>query len=186
MIGIPKPGRLHRGAAKAAPLRSTMAITRIMRRFRVALFLLPFASAGCYSYALIDPAEADPGLDVRARITPTESARLEELVGLRDRVIQGEVVDAGATSLILSIPSVLPAPGTESTRLHRRITLSNAAIVELEQRRLSRWRTFSLVGIAAAVAGYVVVSQFGDNGGDGGIDKPDPNNLVQPIRVPLR
>lgn len=152
----------------------------------VVLVLLPFASAGCYSYALIDPAQADPGLDVRARITPTESARLEELVGLRDRVIQGEVVDAGATSLILSIPTVLPTPGTSSDRLHRRITLSNAAIVELEQRQLSRWRTFSLVGIAAVVAGYVVVSQFGGDDGDPGTDKPDPNNLVLPIRVPIR
>lgn len=145
--------------------------------------LLPFANAGCYSYSLIEPAQADAGLDVRARITPAESARLEELVGLRDRVIQGEVVGVESAGLVLSIPTVLPEPGTSPSRLHRRITLSNSAIVELEQRRFSRWRTFSLIGIAAAVAGYVVVAQFGGEDGDGGIDKPDPPNLVLPIRI---
>ncbi|HEU5208373.1 MAG TPA: hypothetical protein VFU06_03095 [Longimicrobiales bacterium] len=140
------------------------------------ILLGSLASSGCYSYFLIDPLEADPGLDVRARITSEESARLEDLVGLQDRVIQGEVVDVEPAALVLSIPSVIPEPGTAPARLHRRITLSNAAILELEERRLSRWRTFSLVGLAAAVAGYVVLTQFGDEDGTPGTDKPNPNN----------
>ncbi|MGH7506643.1 MAG: hypothetical protein ACRELX_13370, partial [Longimicrobiales bacterium] len=102
---------------------------------------------------------------------------------LRDRVLQGEVVGVESSGLVLSIPTVLPQPGMSSTRLHQRVTLPSSAIVELEQRRLSRWRTFSLVGVAAAVAGYVVVSQFGSDDEDPGGDKPDPNNLVLPIRI---
>ncbi len=123
---------------------------------------------------------------MRARVTTAESARLEDLLGLRNRVIHGEVVDVEPAAIVLSIPTVLPEPGTSPNRLHRRITLSSAAIVELEQRRLSRWRTFSLVGAAAAVAAYVVITQFGSDDGEPGTDKPDPNNLAAPIRIPVR
>ncbi len=181
MTGFRLRGLRIRGAARTA---APCGRPGPRRRFACgALLLLSFAGAGCYSYSVIDPAQADPGLDVRARITPAESARLEEQVGLRERVIRGEVVDAGSAGLVLSIPTVLREPGTSTSRLHRRITLSNAAIVELEQRRLSRWRTFSLVGIAAVVAGYVVVSQFGGDEGDPSTDKPIGGNRVPSIPV---
>ena len=184
MTRVPPRGRPNRGAAaQAVALRNGPGF--VARLVCGAVCLLLLASTGCYSYSVIDPAQADPGLEVRARITSAESARLEDLVGLRDRVIQGQVVDVESAALVLSIPTVLPEPGTSPTRLHRHITLSNSAIVELEQRRLSRWRTFTAVGIAAAVAGYVVVAQFAGDDGDPGTDKPDPNNLVAPIRIPV-
>lgn len=169
------------GAAKAAPLRS-----RPAPLVRTVLLLIPFLGTGCYSYSLIDPAQAGPGLDVRARITPVESARIEELTGLRDRVIQGQIVHVEPTAVVLSVPTVLAEPGMASTRLHQRITLSNSAIVELEQRQLSRWRTISVVGAAAAIAGYVVITQFGDDDGDAGPDKGGPDALVLSIRAGFR
>lgn len=181
MTGFLLRGLRNRGAARAAAPRSRSGLGG--RLACGALLLLPFAGAGCYSYSVIDPAQAGPGLEVRARITPAESARLEEQVGLRERVIRGEVVDIESAGLVLSIPTVLREPGTSTSRLHRRITLSNAAIVELERRRLSRWRTFSLVGVAAVVAGYVVVSQFGGDEGDPSTDKPIGGNRVPPIRI---
>ncbi len=157
---------------------------RFLRRITCGLLLLlPASSAGCYSYSVIDPAEAGPGVQVRARITPAESARLEELAGLRERVIRGEVVNVEPAAIVLAIPTVLGEPGTAGDRLHRRIALSNAAIVELEQRRLNHWRTFALVGVAAVVAGYVVAAQFGDDEGGPSTDKPIGGNRAVPIRI---
>lgn len=170
--------RNNRGAAKAAPLRSMP-----VRLLRTGVLLSVVLSTGCYSYSLIDPAQANPGLAVRARITPVESARLEELTGLRDRVVHGEIVHAEADAIVLSVPALLAEPGLPSSMLHQRITLPSSAIVELEQRQLSRWRTFSLVGAVAVLAGYVVVTQFGDDDAEPGPDKPRPDALVLYLRA---
>lgn len=181
MIPVVMRGRT-RGAAKAAPLRNG---SNFLARFlRAGVLLLPFAGTGCYSYSVIDPGQAGAGLDVRARITPVESVRIEELTGFRDRVIHGEIVSVEPAAVVLSVPTALPGgPGTSGpSRLHQRITVPSSEIVELEQRQLNRWRTFSLVGMAAAVAGYVVVSQFGDDDSDPDGDKIDPDNLVMRIR----
>lgn len=155
-----------------------------VRLARAAALLSTLASAGCYSYAVIDPAQAGAGLDVRARITPVESLRVEELTGVSDRVIQGEIVAADSAALVLSVPLVLSQPGMSSQRLHQRVALSSSGIVELERRQLSRWRTYSLIGAAAAVAGYVVITQFDSGDAEPGTDKPGPENIV--LTIPLR
>jgi hypothetical protein len=165
------------GAAQAAPRR------RCVRGASIAAAAAALVTSACYSYAVIDPAQADAGLEVRARITAEESARIDELIGTQDRVLEGEIVGRESAGLILSVPTVLQDPGLSTTRLHQRLTLPTSSIVELEERRLDRLRTYSLIGAVAAIAGYVVVSQFGLSSDDPGGDKPGPENLVVPVRI---
>lgn len=171
------------GAATAASGRGGPG--PIGRLARAAVLLSSLASAGCYSYAVIDPAQASAGVDVRARITPVESLRVEEQTGVSDRVIQGEIVTADSAALVLSIPLLQSQPGMSPQRLHQRVALSSSGIVELERRQLSRWRTFSLIGAAAAVVGYVVITQFDSGDAEPGTDKPGLENLVLTIRSRL-
>ena len=166
------------GAAKAAPRRRCLRPTA-----RAALPLVALALSGCYRYSVIDPAQANAGVEVRARITPEESARIDELIGTQDRVLEGEIVGRESTGIILSVPTVLQEAGLSTTRLHQRLTLPTASIVELEERRLDRLRTYSLIGAIAAIAGYAVISQFGRSSDDPGGDKPGREDLVIPVRI---
>ena len=173
-------GWTNRGAVQAAPRSRGLNPAACL----VAIVLLAALTApGCYSYSMIEPAQAGVGLDVRARISPAESLRIEEMTDVRERVLLGEVVAVDSAMLVLSIPTVLAEPGLSTNRLHQRIALSHSAIVELEQRQLSRWRTFSVIGAAAAIAGYVVVTQFDADDDDGGSDKGGgTDNLVLKLR----
>jgi hypothetical protein len=171
-------GRPVSGAAIAAP-RHRCRLRRALRA--CTLVASACSSAACYTYTVIDPAQAGAGIEVRARITPEESARIDELIGRQGRVLEGEIVGTESAGLIISVPTVFQDNGTSSARLHQRLTLPTTSIVELEQRRLDRLRTFSLVGAIAAVAGYVVITQFGASSDDPGGDKPGPENLVVPL-----
>lgn len=184
MSALPGQGTSNGGAVQAAPLVRMAPLVRCI--LNAAVLALAFAMTGCYSYSVIDPAAAGPGRNVRARISPMESARIEELTGVRDRVLEGEIVAVDSAALVLSIPTVVTEPGMSPNRLHQRITLSSGAIVELEERKLSRWRTYSLIGAAAALAGYVVTTQFDSDDGEPGSDKPDPNNAVLSFRFRFR
>lgn len=169
------------GAAKAAPRRRCLEALKCTLAFVVAAF----TGSGCYRYSVIDPAQADAGIEVRARITPEESARIDELLGTQDRVLEGEIVGRESSGLILSVPTVFQEAGLSTTRLHQRLTLPTTSIVELEQRRLDRLRTYSLIGAVVAVAGYAVISQFGTSSDDPGGDKPGREDLIIPLRIPF-
>jgi hypothetical protein len=176
----PLRGRSVSGAAKAAPRRRY--VRRLRRAARACVLVAAAGStSACYTYTLIDPAQAGAGLEVRARITPEESARIDALIGSQGRVLEGEIVGTESAGIIIAVPTVLQDNGLASARLHQRLTLPTSSIVELEQRRLDRLRTFSLVGAIAAVAGYAVISQFGTSSDDPGGDKPGPENLVVPL-----
>lgn len=178
-------GRWNLGAAKAAPRCRSIGRMRPVHITACVAWLL--ATTGCYSYTVIDPGRAGAGTEVRARITPEAAVRIAEIVGTNGRVLQGEVVGTESAGLVLSVPSVVPADGAAGPRLHQRVTLPSAAIVELEERRLDRVRTFSLLGAVAVVGGYIVASQFGLGGDEPGGDKPGPENVLVPLlRIRIR
>lgn len=114
---------------------------------------------GCYSHSVIPVEGAPMGADVRARISATEADRLQEVLGREYRVLRGEVVAEEPGSLLLEVPAVVGASGQ---RLNQRVTIPKPEILELEVRELDRWRTAGLVAALAAVGGYLVAAQFGD------------------------
>ncbi len=148
---------------------------------RVGLALTLLATAACYSYQPIAYEQVQPGTRVRARLTPQESQRLAEYIGYTSRDLDGQVVGHDDGSLLLEVPGRTAQQGAEVRRFVQRVDIPQSSLVEIEERRLNRTKTFVAIGGAAAVATYVVISQFVSTGSGRGDGKGGPNNA----RVPL-
>lgn len=143
---------------------------------RVGLASLLLATAGCYTYHPIQYAQVQPGSRVRAHVTPEEAQRIAEFVGYTTRDLDGQVVSHDDGSLLLEVPAQTALGGADVRRFVQRVDIPQSSLVEIEQRRLNTAKTFVTIGAAAAVASFVVISQFGSNGsgtgagGKGGIN----------------
>jgi len=129
--------------------------------------LLLLLSTACYTYAPLDPASAQPGTEVRARVSARSAEQIATLLGTTDaRLLTGTVVRAGPDTLLVEVPTaarVASAGGTVT--LHQRIGLARPDVLELEQRTFSRARTTIVVGAAALVASsYLLKTLVFDRG----------------------
>jgi hypothetical protein len=141
---------------------------RFTRLFAAAAFP---ALAGCYTYAVVPVEQVPVGSSVRARISDAESRRLERLLGGGiGGSIRGELLVQGSDSLLLGVRRNIGTSGHSSLHADQRVFLPRDQVFELEVRRLSKWRTASLVA-AGAVAAYVLAAtDLGGlaSGGSGG------------------
>jgi hypothetical protein len=152
-----------------------------MRRFL--LSVLPLL-AGCYTYAPIEPVRVQPGTSVRARVSGTAAARLAPLLGTTDaRVVSGRLIDTRADTMIVEVPTVVPTTvGGATETLHQRVSIPRTDLVELETRRLDRFRTTAIAGGVALVVGAIVITSL-DN--DPGTDGPPGGGGGTDARLPL-
>jgi hypothetical protein len=145
-----------------------------MHSRRLALIvLMSTVFGGCYSYRVVPVEQAPVGETVRARVSPAEADRLREVIGRDDRVVEGELLAPPDSAILVAVrTSVVDA----SVQTHQRVTVPRQGLLELEVRRLDRWKT---VGIAAAVVGVasaLAITQFNtdkptENGGKSGTNK---------------
>jgi hypothetical protein len=152
-----------------------------MRRLPLAAFLLCTA---CYAHAAIEPAAVGRGTAVRARVTGAGADRIAPLLGTTNaRVVSGRLVDMRADTLIVEVPTVMQASLAGSAeRLHQRVSIPRTELIELETRRLDRFRTTAVVGTAAlAVAAIAVKALRNERGGPG----TPPGGGGNEARIPL-
>jgi hypothetical protein len=154
-------------------------LQRLLRR--VLLGVVPLLSA-CYTYATIDPVAARPGDGVRARISQQAAARLAPLLGTGEsRVLAGKLVENHDGDLIVEVPAVVEVGvGSSIQSLYQRVSLARGEVIELEARRLDRFRTGAVAAAAAVVVtGAVIKAAAGGRGkeaipGGGGTDTRIP------------
>jgi hypothetical protein len=150
---------------------------------RPLLAVLPFA-VGCYAYAPIEPATVRPGISVRARVSGAAADRIAPLLGTSNaRLLSGRLVDNRADTLIVEVPTVMQASLAGSAeRLHQRVAIPRTDLLELETRRLARFRTAAVVGSAAIIVGAIAVKALrNDPGGDG----TPPGDGGNEARIPV-
>ena len=149
---------------------------------RSPLLLLPLLAA-CYTYAPIDPAGVGPGAGVRVRVSPAAAGRIAPLLGGADsRVIAGTLIENAPAGMIVEVPTIVPeAVGTAFQTLNQRVSIARNELIELETRKLDRFRTGTLTGIAAIVVGTAVFKAIK---GDPALEKL-PGGTSSDIRVPL-
>jgi hypothetical protein len=164
-----------------------------MRAVRWLLWSPILLLLGCYTYSPA-PLETIPaGTRVRTRLTPVEMARIREILNRDARNIEGEWLGEEAGDLVLRVPVTVAsfgAPGGAGGlggAVHQPIRIPRGEVVEVEVRRLDRWRTGALVAAGAVIAGVVVVRQFEGTGGEPGIPPGGggPAEHRAPIRIPL-
>jgi hypothetical protein len=139
---------------------------------------------GCYSYRVVPVEQVPVGETVRARVSAAEAERLREVIGRDDRVLEGQLLAPADSGVLVAVrTSVIDA----AVQTHQRILVPRQGLLELEVRRLDRWKTAGIAAVVVAAATAVAVSQFNsdkptENGGKGGSN----NSLVLPLGASLR
>ncbi len=146
------------------------------QQLKLLALTVPFA-AGCYSYARIQPAEIQPGVDVRARLSAAASDHVAPLLGSPPRQLTGKLISDGGDTVVMEVPSVTQAAiGSTVQTLHQRVAVPKSGVIEWEIRTLNRPRTYALVGGATAVFAAALINALkGEPGserlpGGGGVD----------------
>ena len=146
---------------------------RLLRPLGLLLF-----TTGCFSYLPVTSAsDVHPGLSVRARVSPTASARIAPLLGATEaRRLDGTLISQSADTLIVEVPIVMQDAREFGHTPNQRVSIPRGDLLELEVRRIDRLRTGALAGGAAIVIGSILVNALqGDPGkeplpGGGGTD----------------
>ncbi len=150
---------------------------------RTSLALVPLLTA-CYTYAPIEPVSARPGTNVRARVSGAAAAQLAPLLGTSDaRLLAGRLLHNRADTLVVEVPTVMQTYiGGSPERLHQRVSIPRADLLELETRRLDRFRTAALAGTVAIIVGAIAVKALENDPGTGG---PPRDGGGAEARIPL-
>ena len=160
-----------------------------MRRSRsvhaFTLGVLCLVAGGCYSYVAAPSTGARIGEQVRVRVSGAQADRLEQVLGVNDRNIEGELLEQADGSVVLGV--ALPVPGQSGTTLERaqqRITIDRAELQDIELRRLDKLRTTLLVGGAvAAVAAIAATTGSSLLGGSGASGSPNENRAPRGLTL---
>lgn len=189
---LPEPiysAELHRNAAGVDPranspprhtaLLAAAAAGRHLGRMRRSLLpaLAVLALSGCFSYIPIEPGDVEPGLSVRARVSPAASSRIAPLLGASDaRQLNGTFINHASDTLIVEVPTVLTDAREFGRTPNQRVSIPRGDLLELEVRKLDRFRTYGLAaGAAIVIGGALIKSLKGEPGkeplpGGGGTD----------------
>lgn len=151
-----------------------------------ALRYLPLAAllGACYTYVPIEVGAVRPGTNVRARVSPPAANRLAPLLHVADaRVITGTLIDSVSGGVLVEVPTIVPGSvGSSFETLHQRVSIARSDLLELETRKIDRFRTGAIVGAAAIAASVVIVRALNGNAGR---DRP-PNGGSTDLLRPLR
>ena len=122
-------------------------------------------------------------MGVRARITASAAEQVAPLLGVSDaRVLTGKLVDNASGTMIVEVPTMVPArAGASAQSLYQRISIAPNQVVELESRQLDRTRTALVVGATVFVGTTAAIAAF--KGGPG-LDRP-PGGSSTDAKIPL-
>lgn len=142
-------------------------------RASFALVLLSIHLTACYTYVPVSGASVTPGSTATVSINDRGRVELSDVLGPGARRIDGRVVSATDTGLLMSVTAVQLIDLDVPIRWEgRQISLSSSLFSDIRQKRLSKGRTWLLA--ATMTAGAILASTFAVRGfgTDPGSDKP--------------
>jgi hypothetical protein len=125
------------------------------------IVLLPLLAA-CYTYAPVETGAVQPGMGVRARVSAAAGERIAPLLGTTDaRLLNGTLISSACDTMIVEVPTVAHADeGSYARTLNQRVSIFRGDVLELESRKLDRFRTGALVTGAAVIVGAITVKSL--------------------------
>jgi hypothetical protein len=121
---------------------------------------------------------------VRARVAPPAALRLAPLLHVTDaHVVTGTLIDSITGGVLVEVPTIVPgAVGSTFETLHQRVSIARSDLVELETRKIDRFRTGAIVGVAAIAASVVIVRALNGNAGSDRLPPGGGTDLLRPVR----
>jgi hypothetical protein len=131
--------------------------------------------AGCYKYTPLAGTDPAPGARIAVELSPAGTDTLARFVGPNVTGIEGRVLQAAGSDLLLAVSVVRKRNGEEDFWKGETVSIPRGVILGLRQRRLSTSRTLLFAGaVAAASATVGVAATGGGTGGDGNGGGPPP------------
>ena len=141
-------------------------------------------TGACHTYSPGTPADVTAGDRVRTLLTQPQFEQFEEHLLGGDRLVEGTVVEADATSMLLEVPVVTVAEGIRVDSYNQRLRIPLQGIADVEIRSLSRGRTYALAGILGAAVGAIAWDQFrGSRRGEAIPPPPPEEDIAVVIRI---
>ncbi len=149
-------------------------------------------SLGCYRWV---PATIDltpQGEQLQALLSTEGQLVLRDRIGIDSRTVTGELLEAGADTVLFAVRSVRSGDGLGNEPvLYQRIDIPRSHILRVDRRELDPLRTGGVIAGVAGVTVLLVTQAFGESNpgdaptGDGGpSDRLTPWILRLPIRLP--
>lgn len=133
---------------------------------RIVLLVLAFAS--CYRFTPIEGATPERGLEVRLELSDEGSVRMAPMIGPRISAIDGRVLEAGDTAIVLAVQSVVAQGGRTMGWSQERLSIPRVAVASVRTRTLDRKRSWILAGLT--VVGAIALGEaFGIGSGLDGL-----------------
>lgn len=131
--------------------------------------------AGCYRYTPMATTDPATGARIAVDLTPAGSDTLARFVGPNVIAIEGRVVEAAGSDLLLAVSVVRKRTGEEDYWKGETLSIPRGVVSGLRQRRLATARTLLLAGTVAALGATVgVAASSGGSGGGGSGGGPPP------------
>ncbi|MHB1223050.1 MAG: hypothetical protein ACYC2G_03245 [Gemmatimonadaceae bacterium] len=120
------------------------------RRFALAGLLV--ATAGCYRYTTLAPADVTPGHTVRVELDDQGTAELSRWIGARGASLEGRVQAVSDTAITLAVTDVVRLNGVTEPWKSESVLIPRRLAESVGVRRLDRQRTiWTSVGTLAAL-----------------------------------
>ena len=146
------------------------------------LALVP--AAACYAYRTIPIEDVRPDLEVRLRVTPEATGRVAQVMGYLTQDVNGTVVSLQRDTILLTVATPTAPEARTVQRLYQRLAVPVSQVIEVEQRRFSRGKTFAAVAVGVVGgAGLTVWAFSGVLGGTGGDRPPPVDNRLVPAQL---
>ena len=158
-----------------------------MKPLATAALLGALVLPACYTYSPSTVGELTPGAQVRARLTGAQFDELAEHLPGEDRVLEGEIIEAGNDGILLEVPVATSVQGMQVQSYHQRLDIPSSGVADVELRTLNKHRTYSVTGAAILAIGYVIWDQLlSDTRRGGGTEPPPPGEDRRTlIKIPL-
>jgi hypothetical protein len=140
---------------------------------RLVIVLAGVIECGCFSYAKLDTSvPPQRGWQVVATLSVPLDLRLQETTVHQVNVVAGQVVYVDADSVVIAVSHFATVGGNSYPGLGAMATIWPTGVVDLQHKRVSRFRTgLALVAGAAAITGIVLsvgpLVGFGGSGSGG-------------------
>jgi hypothetical protein len=142
-------------------------------KIRVALLsVVLFTTAACTEYTPIHGVAANPGYNVRLRLTDNGAVNLVPKIGPRARQLEGTLKQVSDTSMVVLVRRVVREGGGEDAYDGQEISIPSADIELAETSKTSVSKSVLTAGGILASA-LLIAKGAGDLGG-GGSSRPPP------------
>jgi len=141
-------------------------------------------SQGCYTYVPLDTETPPVGQTIALQISDRGRVELADRFGPGLARIEGLVTSTDSQDVVMNVFQVAHVDGLRSHWSGETVRVRRGLVGRLEERKLSRFRTYALAGVTAGAVVGLVATQglFGWFSGDDPVVPPD-----DPVdsRVPL-